>query len=692
MEQEVLTRPTPVTTHWHRGDNRGVVLLDRPYDAERLLVVPTLHMQLLGDFQLTSGNTRVTAVDLPRLQSLLAYLVLHHSAPQSRSYLAYLLWPDSTESQAHTNLRSLVHRLRHTLPDADCFLHADRQTLQWQPDASWTLDVLDFERAITYAHQVEQTQNPTAIRAALEKALALYQGDLLPSCYDEWILPERDRLSQAFLGALQRLIELLEQERDYNAAIRAAKRLLHHDPMEEATYRHLMRLYAARGDRASAVHVYHTCATVLERELAVKPSLATREVYELIVQKGSPTALKDPPMARTAMVPLVGRQQEWAQLQAAWRSAAAGRACMVVVSGEAGIGKTRLAEELLAWIEQHSIATAHARCYATGEEQAYAPVAAWLHADALQTSWSTLADVWLTELARLIPELVVERPDLSHPALLRESWQPQRLFEALARAILGSRRPLLLLLDDLQWCDQEALEWLHYLLRFDPQAQVLLVATVRPEETMSGHPLTSFLRALRRNNQVTEIALGPLDAANTTSLAEHVVGRHLDSGAAENLYRETEGNPLFVVETLRAGVLESKTKNSQSLNEILAAQRLSLPPTVQSAITARLAQLSPHARELVDVASVIGRAFTFAALAQASGDDEELLVRGLDELLQRRIVREQGAGTYDFSHNKLREVAYISLSPTRRRLLHRRMEEVLEVVHGGKGLIPSSVR
>src|SRR6266702_468720 len=174
MEQEVLTRPTPVTTHWHRGDNRGVVLLDRPYDAERLLVVPTLHMQLLGDFQLTSGNTRVTAVDLPRLQSLLAYLVLHHSAPQSRSYLAYLLWPDSTESQAHTNLRSLVHRLRHTLPDADCFLHTDRQTLQWQRDASWTLDVLDFERAITYAHQVEQTQNPTVIRAVLEKALALY--------------------------------------------------------------------------------------------------------------------------------------------------------------------------------------------------------------------------------------------------------------------------------------------------------------------------------------------------------------------------------------------------------------------------------------------------------------------------------------------------------------------------------------
>jgi DNA-binding SARP family transcriptional activator len=229
-------------------------------------MVPTFHIHLLGDFLLVSGDTPVTTVTIPRLQSLLAYLVLHRTAPQNRSHLAFLLWPDSTEAQAHTNLRKLLYQLRQAFPDIDHFLHTDNHSLQWLPanaDAPWTLDILDVEQALARAEQAEQVEDTTGLRQALEQVMHLYRGDLLPSCYDEWILPERDYWRQMFLKSAERLIALLEQERDYDGALTAAQQLLRQDSLHEATYRQVMRLYALRGDRATALRVYHTRVTVL---------------------------------------------------------------------------------------------------------------------------------------------------------------------------------------------------------------------------------------------------------------------------------------------------------------------------------------------------------------------------------------------------------------------------------------------
>ncbi|HEX6777636.1 MAG TPA: AAA family ATPase, partial [Ktedonobacterales bacterium] len=641
-------------------------------------MTPVLHISLLGEFRLVSDDTPVTTIDWPRLHSLLAYLLLHHTTSQSRAQLAFLLWPDSTDAQAHTNLRNLVHRLRHSLPYADHFLQADKQTLRWRSDAPWTLDVAEFERAIAQAKQAEQAGSKTEMRKALEATVELYGGDLLPGNYDEWILPERERLRQAFFGALERLILFLEQERDYQAAIGYARRLQRYDPLHEATYRHLMRLYAANGERAAALRAYHTCATTLERELAVEPGAATREIYERLLQKdGPPVPLATPSTALAAEVPLVGRQHEWTQLLAAWQSAAAGAMHLVVLSGEAGIGKTRLAEELLARLGRQGITIASARCYAAEGELAYAPVASWLRSPGAYTALGTLSSVWLTEVARFVPDILAERPDLPQPGPLVESWQRQRLFEALARAILGARQPLFLLLDDLQWCDTETLKWLHYLLRFDPQARLLILGTVRPEELAPDHPLASLLAALRASRQVTEIALGPLNAVDTASLASQVARRGLSMDVVTDLYQETEGNPLFIVETVRMGVGEARGTERGSGSDPRSAK---LPPTVQAVIAARLEQLSHQARDVVSLAATIGRAFTFSVLARASNDGEDALVRGLDELWQRRIVREQGADAsdaYDFSHDKLREVAYAALSSARRRLLHRRVFEAL---------------
>jgi DNA-binding SARP family transcriptional activator len=662
-------------------------------------MIPTLHIHLLGDFLLVSDDHPVTAVHTPRLQSVIAYLVLHRTAPQTRAHLAFLLWPDLTEAQAHANLRKALYHLRQALPSLDQFLHVERQYLHWQPsrqDASWTLDVQELEQGLVQAKQAEQARDMSLMRQALERAVDLYRGDLLPSCYDEWILPERERVRLQFLQAAEQLIELLEQERAYSAAITVAQRLLRQDPLRETTYRQLMRFYALRGDRVAALRVYHTCVTLLERELAAEPSEATRQAYASLLQMDTPSPPQSIALSsRSAATPLVGRKREWGQLQEAWQRGAGGHPHLVILSGEAGIGKTKLAEELVAWVSRLGMATASARCYAAEGRFAYAPLMTWLRADAVQTGLSVLADTWLTEVARLVPEWLTKRPHLSRPTPLADGWQRQHLFEALARAFIrtpneagvsrkASSQPLLLLLDDLHWCDNETLEWVHYLLRFEPQARLLLVGTVRAEETGPGHPLVSFLGTLQRDGLLSEMALGPLSPAETTSLAEHVAGRQLDPARASDLYSETEGNPLFVVEMVRARSVEQSLTEQGVMGTprpLLPHHVSTLPPTVQTVLAARLAQLSPSAHELANLAAVIGRAFSLDVLARASDEREGALVRDLDELWQRRIVREQGGDAYDFSHDKLREQAYTSLSTVHRRLLHRRVAEALEAVY-----------
>ncbi|MDR7555822.1 MAG: BTAD domain-containing putative transcriptional regulator [Armatimonadota bacterium] len=624
-----------------------------------------LRIELLGGFRLTSDGRPVTDVRTVRQQSLLAYLLLTRHQPQSRQRIAFVVWPDSTEAQALTNLRRELHHLRRALPNAERFLDVEGKVLRWRTDAPFTFDVAEFEDTLACAYA---TQPPA--RGKLEEAVALCHGDLLPECYDEWILPERERLRQRYHKALEDLAEALEYRREFAAAIRHARGLLQLDPLREATYRRLMRLYALSGERAAALHVYHTCVTVLRHELGAEPDPATQDMYRrlLEVEAGE---VRPPGLA--ASFPLVGREQEWQRLLSIWHGAANGHAQLAIISGEAGIGKTRLGEELLAWCAGQGIAAARTRAYATEGRLAYAPITDWLRSEALRPALPRLEPIWLAEIARLLPELLTERPDLPHPEPLTEGWQRRRFFEALARTVLAAG-PLLLLIDDLQWCDRDTLEWLHYLLRFDPRARLLMVGTLRTEEQVDNPALAPLLLELRNLEQLEEIELGPLGEDGTVALAQHVAERTLDAQARADLFRQTEGHPLFVIEIARAGL----PLGDDALRRPGAT---ALPPKVQAVIAARLTQLTLSTRELAHLAAAIGRDFGFELLREASDLDEAELVRALDELWQRRIVREHSGDAYDFSHDRIREVAYAEVSPPRRRLLHRRIAQALEILH-----------
>jgi predicted ATPase/DNA-binding SARP family transcriptional activator len=306
---------------------------------------PLLQIRVLGEFLLLVGGTPVALPNSSRLQALLAYLLLHRSAPQPRTHLAFLLWPDSPEAQALTNLRKLLHQVGQAVPALDACLLSTRQHLQWCGGIACAGDLPEFEAALA---RTTGASDLVAKQAALEAAVDAYRGDLLPSCYDEWIPPERERLRQAFTHALDQLINLLAGQQDYTAAIRYAERFLHLDPLHEAGYRRLMELHQASGDVAGALRVYQQCAATLQRELDVEPGPAVRMLYENLVQTATSSlpSAASPRLLHNLPAPpnrFIGRVSE---VQAATTLLQQKEVRLVSFLGPGGSGKTRLALEV----------------------------------------------------------------------------------------------------------------------------------------------------------------------------------------------------------------------------------------------------------------------------------------------------------------------------------------------------------
>lgn len=627
-----------------------------------------LDLRLLGAFEITYEGAAFDAALTPLLQSLLSYLFYYGEQSNTREQVAYIFWPDSTETQARNNLRKRLLQLRQALPFLEEFMVLHGPVLKCRPDAPLGVDVVDFQKCLAdLGPEMDDDARGPGSLALLEKAVGLYGGDLLPGSWDEWVLPERERLREQYLSVLEALAQRFEEQRKYRTALRYVQRLMREDPLRESTYRRLMRLHALNGDRAGALRAFHRCVTALEQELGVAPSPATRELHKRLTQ------LEAAPARPPATLALFGRAESWLICQQAWQAATRGRSGLLLIYGEAGIGKTRLAQELSHWVNSQGFSVAEAASYAGETSLPYGPVTWWLRESLLYDSIRSLAPLWLSELARLLPELLLEKPEIPPPPPLKESWQRQRLFEALRRAFLSVPQPLLLALDDMHWADSESLQLLNYLVQRAEGARLLIAGTVRPEEVGADHPIHTLRQQLGQIQQLTEVELKRLNRSDAIALAEQTAGRRLMPEEHRVVYDETEGVPLFVVEMARAGLgadaVEQKTDGGPR------------PSRVEIVIRARLAQLSGPAYELAAVAAVVGRSFRFEVLNAATPEEGEILVRALDELWNKRVIREQGQGTYDFTHGKIRQAVYEGLSTARRRLLHGRVAEALKRVY-----------
>jgi len=614
-----------------------------------------LKVRLLGGVEISLDGRRLRAFNSLRLQRFLALIALRRDL-QHRSRLAFELWPDSDERQARTNLRKLLHDFRHSLPDTGEFVEIDNEIVRWIPTGPADVDVLTFRDALAAGD--------------LELATRVYSGDLLPACYDDWVLDERAKLRAEAYGAFMRLTEETAGRSDHPATIRYAQRIIDLEPTDEAAVRIQMEAHLALGNRAAALRAYHRFAEVLERELAVAPGEAIGAMYQRL-RAGTldhdevQAAAHGEDLAPIAESPFVGRDLELNQLNEAWNTAREGGAHLVLVTGEPGIGKTRLAQELGRRVRAEGHLVASARAYEAAGRLPWGPVVDLLRSDALRSHIDTLDTVWRNELARLLPELL----DASQPSGRSQSGdlaQRQRLFDAVSRAIVVANRPRLLIIDDLQWCDAETIELIGFVVRSGRTAPVLFVGTVRSEELPEHHPLGELVDALGHDRAVTTVPLDRLDEATTATLAARIRSTDtIDPELAARLWDETEGNPLFVIEVLRAGISSDR---GQAV----------LTPTMRAVLRARLGQLPDGARRLAEVAAVIGRPFSVGLMVSATGIGEHALVDQVDELWRRRIIRDQGL-TYDFSHDKLRAVALEMVSPARRRQLHRAVAEAIGV-------------
>ena len=651
---------------------------------------PMLRVELLGKFAMRTSQHDVR-IESPRLRALLADLLLHQGDARPRPHLAFKLWPDSTEKQARTNLRQLLHHLRRALPEPDRFLEVSARTITWRRSEACRIDVAVFEESLRAAARASKADDSQEETEHLVAAADAYSGPLLPECYENWLEEPRADLQQSAHAAFERLIDLLQQGHDPRTAIRYAERLRRLDPMSEDVYRRLIGLYGRAGELAKAREVYDACRTMLAAELGAVPGPQTEAAWTALAGPGSTLATVVASPIRpdrgdtkgrvgkptdgsdgAAALPLrlVGREKEWARMRSVWDGASRGAAQLLVISGEAGIGKTHLCEVFADDVRRSGATVTSTRCYSAEGRLAYAPVIDWLRSDACRPALESLEQTWLMEVGRLVPDRAAHRLGGSVWLEPVATSSQQRLFEGLCRAFLGAPAPLLLVVDDLQWSDPETLAWLRFFLRRNASARVLVLTTVRVEETDALHPIEELRRDLTRDGLFEEIGLGPLSPSETVALAAHETGRALELAEAGRLVRETEGHPLFIVESIRSGRLQASGEDAAS----------SIPPKVQAVLESRLAQLSSGARAVAELAATAGRSFGRDLLTLASTMHEDAVYQALDELWQRRILRPNGPARYDFAHDRLREAAYRSAGPIRQTLLHRQIARALETL------------
>ena len=629
-----------------------------------------LHVTLLGEQAITDDGTGSVRIRSSRTVALVAFLAVHAGSPQARQRIAGLFWPDSTDAQALTNLRRELHNLRHVLGDEPALVVTSRD-LCWCDSETSRVDVRIFDIERKAALAAAAAGDSEGILAHAACAIAQYGGELLPGMYDDWVHDARAELERQCVDLCDLLCATRARRGDLAGAVAAARRRIQLQPLEEAGYRTLMLLQADLGDRAGAVSTYHHCASVLERELAVVPGPATRQAFQRLMAQVDPAGTRlpatEPAVGRSgfAAARLVGRSPELGLLQDLWRTAAAGRPGLALVCGGAGVGKTRLVAEVAGLARLQGAVVASAQCFGTSGQLALAPVAEWVRNPAVQSATATLDPAWRAEVDRLVPSGSRGERGAGARAMV-DAWQRHRFFEGLARALLAVGRPMLLVLDNVQWCDQETLAFLAFCLGLVPGAPVLVAGTLRNDNLDEDPELVDWTVRMRATGLLTELSLSPLEVADTARLAEAISGRPLGEADTSLLQATTGGFPLYIVEAVRGSIDLGSTP--APLGDLTAVLR------------DRLEQATVAAREVAGLAAAVGTNFTLDLLTEASDLDAGVVVGAVDELWRRRIMHEFRDG-YDFSHDLVRETAYAQVSPPKRWLLHRRIAQGLELLH-----------
>jgi DNA-binding SARP family transcriptional activator len=672
-----------------------------------------LRIALLGPPRVERHGTPIQ-VDTRKAIALLAYLAV---APErhGRDAVAGLLWPDYDTEHARGALRRTLSTLNKAVGPG--WLAADRTTVGFAR-TSFFLDVARFEELLAGCR--EHGHPPEAACAAcvapLAEAARLHRGDFLAgfglrdsTSFDDWQYLQAERLRRELAGTLERLAQALIGQHRWDDAVDAARRWLALDPLHEPAQRQLMRIYAWSGRRGAALRQFQACQRVLEEDLGVEPLEETVAVHEAIaanrlpppppitpgplgapephpprsgppVGERSPTREQGRGAVHSPPAPLVGRAEEWAALLEAYAAVDPdGR--LVVLEGEAGIGKTRLAAELTDHARSLGASVVAGRCYEEEAGVAYGPFIEGLRgALAGAPGPQALAGVprhWLAEATRLLPELAEAYPDLPEPGPLDGPAAGRHFFEGVSQVLLAACAgppPGLLVLDDLHLADEASLDVLAYLVHRLKGRPLLVVVCWRSEQVPAEARLRRLAAEARRAGQGSLLHLRRLDAAGVAELVSAVAPAR--AGAAGLLHERTEGLPFLVLEYLAA------VGDDGELPALL-------PGGARDLLAARVRDVGDAARQLLTTAAVLGRSFDIDTARAASGRSDEEAVAALEELAARGLVQEVAGDVYDFGHGLVRDLVYAQTSLARRRLLHRRVADALAA--GARGRRPQEL-
>jgi DNA-binding SARP family transcriptional activator len=614
-------------------------------------------------------------------------------------------------------------------------------------------------------------ESESQIQALLDEfdsVLDIYNGDYLAEdLYEDWTQRRRDRLRRVHSWLLENAAELALIIGKGQRTSEYLLELLESNSADEQTHRQLMLVYARMGRRNDAFNQYLLLRKTLKEELRTSPLPETNELFRQIQMGQVSIDLResrlegkhasvititheesapqtdinkdklqedstgephlddqiDEPVVPSQLDPerilqaeLVGREEEIALLQRAFKQVLNGQRRVVFTSGEPGIGKTRIARDFAHWCEESQQATVlWGHCYEMSGQLPYQPIADALSAHVQTCSPEKLRSMLgnsATDLAKIAPEIRLKLPELPQPEPLGPEPERRNLYNAVARYFntLAVERSLILILDDLQWADAATLHLLNYLTLQGGVSSLdnvssagksnslpLYLLLYRAGEVYETHPLRALIAALQRKGIGEELRLQRLTEEQVQQLLMNMAKQPVASVFAGEIYRHTEGNPFFIGEAIRSLIIEGKIVwTGERWQSTVKATELEIPQSVRLLIERRLVNLSPDSRTTLALAAVLGRQFSSALLCKAHSLSEEVIAEHIDNAIQLQLLsslidlsskRNNEAGYFEqdidltFTHDKIREVLYQWLNPLRRRALHRQVAQAIEVYY-----------
>ncbi len=656
---------------------------------------PGICFSLLGRFCLYLGEREIpeAAFKSRKALSLLKLLAIKPKHQLHRDQAIDALWPELDPTAAAAQMYKSIHYIRKAFeattagPAPEALLVYKDETLKLTAPAEVHTDLDAFQ------HLTQEARRNKTL-SSYQHAVASYTGDLLPSdIYERWTEGLRESARVEFLELLIALAQKHIDAGDFADAAEAFRRVLGIDPLDETAHQGLMRAFALQGNRSQALHQYKRCEEILAKELDTKPSAETIALLQTIregkIQSAQQAAPKKAGAAKPASVlhkrsPMVGRQNELKQAATLLDHLTQGKGEVLLLQGMAGIGKTRLAQEIFYLAQLRGYQPLMGSAYEQEKELPYGPFVEVLRM-AINTS-PQHAHLIPAELAAAIPEL----PSAPAPSARTDGAAQAYLFAGLLRFLkaLADLTPVVMILEDLHFADDGTIGLFNYLARHAADFPLLLVATCRSAEPEISAELTTLLAALNRGRLAGTIFLQPLSEAEHQQLLQQALEKgEVEAAFANEVFSFTAGNPLFAVEM--AGQLK-KAGEITLQDGVWRAGKITkpyLPPSLQVLLAQKWNGLSPKAQSLLQVVAVAGQQTNLNLLENILQLPSAEILDLLDETLSVHLLKELGL-TFSFVHPLFHEAVYQQMSQTRQRYLHGQVAKILEALYRDDRALP----